>query len=87
MTTSNVAITSTWTQVGINTDTIVQASWDESISVEVAETVTNVVPTVKGHVYSRETGFKRIGAGWIWARAVLVPAPGGPTGLSLVVSK
>lgn len=85
MATSNITITSAWTQLALDTNTELLATWDTAATVEVATTAASVAPTVTGHRLGREQALSRgvLGSGFVWARLV----GGVPASLSVVVSK
>lgn len=85
MTTSNISITTTWTQIATSSDSTMLVTWDTPVVVEFAKTITNVPPTVVGHKLQRDQALTRnvLGSGFVWARLVdEVPAQ-----ISMVVSK
>lgn len=86
MATYNIAISRTWTKLAASTDSELLVTFDLPVSIEVASTLTDVVPTVIGHTLSRESAITRavLGAGFVWARTCVGAIPAAVT---LVVSK
>jgi hypothetical protein len=86
MTTVNIDITTTWTQVAADTNDDVLITFVSPAIIEIATTDTNVAPTVSGHRINQEQAIIRdlIGSGFIWARLI----PGSyPNSQTLVVTK
>lgn len=86
MTTYNITVTNTWTQLATTSDTDLLVTFDAPVTIEVATTTANSVPTVKGHLLTREDQVTRaaIGSGYVWARVV---AGSVPSSIVSIVSK
>lgn len=86
MTTYNITVTTTWTQLATTSDTDLLISFNATSPIEVATTSANSVPTVKGHLLTRDDQITRaaIGGGYVWARVV---AGSVPSSVVTIVSK
>jgi len=72
MTTKNVSITPVWSQIADKTDGELLVTWKAAVSVEIALTELDAVPTKEGHIFARETPVTRtlLGAGYVWAKII-----------------
>lgn len=86
MTTFNTSIGNVWTKVAASTDSELLITYDSPVSIEVATTATDTVPTVIGHILNREAALTRsvLGSGFVWAKTA---AGSTPSSLFLVVTK
>ena len=86
MPTSNITVTSSWTQLAADTNTDLLVTYNENSVIEVAATAINVVPTINGHRLSKDAAMTRavIGSGFVWARTV---AGSVPSQITAIVSK
>lgn len=84
MATSNIAITTTWTQLAATADDPVMVTWQNGAFVEFAATAADTAPTVTGHLLKPGDVLTRtaFGAGYIWARC-----KGGFDKATMVVNK
>lgn len=86
MSTENICISAAWTNVASITDLSVLLTWTVPVSIELVTSLEAVAPTVRGHIFPRETPVNRsmIGTGYVWART---PPNSYPNQIVLTVSK